>query len=153
MTALFLCFGIYLMGYKKTILRETDTFNQQYITFIKIGQWIREMIRERRVLVWDPSIGYGADFFLTLSTSNQGSIFDPFMLVSVFTPPRYSEIIFTAIVFLRLYLCGITFSLLAFRKKVKIMPRFAARWCIHFPPVPMWDYIRLLLSCPCICFR
>ena len=75
------------------------------------------MIRERRGLVWDPSIGYGADFFLTLSTSNQGSIFDPFMLVSVFTPPRYSEIIFTAIVFLRLYLCGITFSLLAFRKK------------------------------------
>ena len=117
MTALFLCFGIYLMGYKKTILRETDTFNQQYITFIRIGQWIREMIRERRVLVWDPSIGYGADFFLTLSSSNQGSIFDPFMLVSVFTPPRYSEIIFTAIVFLRLYLCGITFSLLAFRKK------------------------------------
>ena len=54
MTALFLCFGIYLMGYKKTILRETDTFNQQYITFIRIGQWIREMIRERRVLVWDP---------------------------------------------------------------------------------------------------
>ena len=113
----FLCFGIYMLIYNKSILRFWDMYNQHYICFIKMGQWIRSIIREGKVVIWDPAVGYGSDFFLTLSGSNSGSLFDPINWLSALVPARFAEYGFTFTVFLRLYLCGISFSVLAFSKK------------------------------------
>ena len=35
----FLCFGIYLLMYNKSLLRFWDTYNQHYVCFIKMGNW------------------------------------------------------------------------------------------------------------------
>lgn len=115
----FICFGIYLLMYHKSLLRFWDTYNQHYICFIKMGKWFRSIIRNGSIRIWDPALGYGADFFLTLSGSNSGSVFDPINWLSVLVPAEYAEYAFTVTVFLRLYLCGIAFSILAFRKKAE----------------------------------
>ena len=102
--------------YNKSLLRYWDTFNQHYICFIKTGKWLRSIIRGEGIRMWDPAIGYGADFYLTLSGSNSGSLFDPINWFSALVPARFAEYGFTITVFLRIYLCGITFSIMAFRK-------------------------------------
>ena len=112
----FFCFGVYLFIYNKSLLRFWDTYNQHYICFIKMGQWFRSIIRGEGLKIWDPALGYGADFYLTLSGSNSGSLFDPVNWISTFIPARFAEFGFTVTVFLRLYLCGISFSIFAFRK-------------------------------------
>ncbi len=112
----FFCFGIYLIMYKKSLFRFWDMYNQHYICFIKMGKWFRSIIRGGQFRIWDPAIGYGADFYLTISGSNSGSLFDPINWLSALIPARFAEYAFAATVFLRLYLCGITFSILAFRK-------------------------------------
>ena len=51
----------------KTLLVRWDTFDQQYLVFIRIGKWIRALIRGQGAVLWDPAIGYGSDFLITLS--------------------------------------------------------------------------------------
>ena len=111
----FCCFGLYLMRYNKSILRSFDTYDQLYLQFIRVGQWLRSLVLKREVLLWDHSIGYGADFLTTMN----GFITDPLNWLSVFFPARYAEVGYTFVTFLRYYLCGITFSVLGFRRKQK----------------------------------
>ena len=115
----FFCFGIYLLIYDKSLLRFWDAYNQHYVAFVKMGQWFRSIIRGQGLLVWDPALGYGADFYLTLAGSNSGSLFDPINWFSALVPTRLAEYGFVLTIFFRLYLCGISFSVLAFRREHK----------------------------------
>ena len=112
----FFCFGIYLLLYDKSCLRFMDTYNQHYICFVKMGQWFRDLIFHGKLVIWDRAMGYGSDYFLTLSGSNSGSLFDPVNWMSIFVPTAWGEYGFALTVLLRMYLTGIAFSILAFRR-------------------------------------
>ena len=62
----FSCIGIYLLFYHKSFLRVWDTYDMHYHEFIYFGRWIREAITTFHFPVWEPSIGYGADFLTTI---------------------------------------------------------------------------------------
>ena len=113
--ALVAFFGIYLFFLKDglTVFKSWDTYDQQYMAFVRIGRWLRTIIREGKIQVWSPSVGYGADIFISLSPY----ITDPFNWLSVAIPSAWAETAFTAVLFLKTWLTGITFSLLAFHRK------------------------------------
>ena len=111
----FACFGFYLLVMKKTALRPADTFDQHYMEFIYLGRWVRSLITEGRFVVWDPSIGYGADFFLTMS----GFICDPVNWIAIFFSARAAEYGFLLMVIIKLYLCGISYSVFAHHRRHK----------------------------------
>lgn len=111
--AFFFCIGVFLLRYHKSPLRYWDTFDMHYMEFIYFGKWVRNAIAQGSFPVWDHSIGYGADFFLTMSTF----ICDPVNWIAIFTPEGFAEIGFLAMVFLKFYLSGLAFSFLCFHRK------------------------------------
>ena len=96
----------------KSILISWDSYDQQFMGFLQLGRWIRNAIKHRHLSVWLPSIGYGADILLT----NSLYIFDPFNWISIITPSKWTESVFTFLLFLRAYCCGITFSVFSFHR-------------------------------------
>ena len=92
-----------LLIYGKSFLNYTDGLPQQFVSFIDVGQTVREMLAEvfgggGVSLPWyDLSIGYGA---------SRSYPFDPLVYVSVFVPEGYTEAAFNAIVVFRLWLAG-----------------------------------------------
>ena len=111
----FLCFQIYLLLYHKSILRYWDAFDQQYLLFAYLGKWIRTAITTFKFPVWEHSIGYGADFFLTM----WGTVCDPVYWISALVPERYAEFGYNLLVVIKLYLAGISFSVFGFRRGLK----------------------------------
>ena len=55
--------------------------------------------------MWDMHIGYGSD---NLTTLHYYVIGDPLTLLSVFVPEKDTEILYELLIFLRIYLAGIT---------------------------------------------
>lgn len=96
----------------KTLLVRWDTFDQQYLVFIRIGKWIRALIRGQGAVLWDPAIGYGSDFLITLSPY----VMNPLYWLSALIPPQHSELFFVLMLFVHLWLCGLTFSVLGFSR-------------------------------------
>ena len=114
-TLFFFCFQIFLLKYHKSSLRVWDTFDMHYLEFLYLGRWVRTAITQFKFPVWDPSIGYGADFFLTMS----GFICDPLNWIAVITPEKIAEYSFFLMVAFKLYLTGIAFSVLGFRRNLE----------------------------------
>ena len=110
----FSCFGIYTLLYHKTLLRYADTYDMHYFEFLYLGRWVRTAIRELRFPVWDASIGYGADFFTTMSFF----LLDPTNWIAIFIPQRFAEYGFALMVIFKIYLCGLSFSYLGFKRKL-----------------------------------
>ena len=50
-------------------------------SLVYYGSWLREILTEHRIPMWDMKIGYGSDIFMTLSWETHG---DPFNLLAVF---------------------------------------------------------------------
>lgn len=96
----------------KSILRVWDTFDMHYIAFVSHGEWLRGLFGQGTFGMWNPNIGYGADYLLSLAFI----IADPFSFLAVFFKPENSEFIFTLCTYLKLYLCGLSFSVFAFRR-------------------------------------
>ena len=69
--------------------------------------------------MWDMHIGYGSDILTTLHYYVIG---DPLTLLSVFVPEKDTEILYELLIFLRIYLSGITFSIYCFYRKIPNRP-------------------------------
>lgn len=89
-----------------------DGLTQHYASLAYWGQYLRSVIKNLITgngLVlpeWNFSIGYGADIITTL---HYYAIGDPLNIVAVLVPIKYTEILYIALVILRLYLAGFSF--------------------------------------------
>jgi len=99
---------------------ETDGLVQHYYALMYYGRWLRgiwdTLITTHRLSVplWDFSIGYGSDILTTFSYYVIG---DPLALSSFFVPEKYTEYLYDALVVIRFYLAGASFSAFCLSKK------------------------------------
>lgn len=99
---------------RKSLIWGLDGINQHFPSLIYLGQWLREVARtlfaehSLDIPLWDPAIGYGADIAGTLHYYALG---DPLALLSALVPPRYTEVLYDALIVARMYLAGLFFSL------------------------------------------
>lgn len=107
----FLCFGIHLIANDKSLLNYVDSFNMHYNSYIEAGRLFRAFFKNGLQL-WEPNIGYGADVFDCIG----GYFTDPLYLITLWIPEKFSEPVFNSIVVFRLYLAGISFSILALKR-------------------------------------
>ena len=111
----FCCFEIYLLRYDKSILWKSDTYEMHYLQFLYLGRWIRTGLQTGRFPLWDPAIGYGADYL----ASGISPLCDPLNWISIIFPERSAEAGFHLVTALRLYFCGLSFSWFGFRRRQK----------------------------------
>ena len=116
----FCCFGIYLFLYQKSFFRSYDGLNQHYMAFTYLGKLgrsvIRTFLKEHRLVIplWDAAIGYGAD----IPTSMTAYLWDPFNLISLLIPSRWSEQGFALMVTAKFYFTGISWLLFARQRRL-----------------------------------
>ena len=113
---IFMCF--YLNG--KSLIWSHDGVPQHVNSLAYYGKYLREilytLLKEHRLSVpmWDMHIGYGSDILTTLHYYVIG---DPLTLPAVFVPEDKTEYLYEILIFLRIYLAGITFSRYCFYHK------------------------------------
>lgn len=98
-----------------------DGMSQHYIALGYWGQYLRDLISgffsgNFTIPLFDTSIGFGGDIIQTLSYYVVG---DPLNLFSIFVPLKYTEYLYIALIILRMYLAGLSFSALALHYKPK----------------------------------
>lgn len=109
-TAVFILFAIaafaliFVVG--RSLIWSADGMKQHYTFFVYIGQWLRDFLATGTLRQWEFSFGYGADVISTLATW----IGEPFNLLSALCPPAYAEYLYQALIVVRLWLAGLTFS-------------------------------------------
>lgn len=116
----FLCFGIHLLINDKSLLHRIDSFNMHYSSYIYAGRLFKAFFKNPEIRMWEPNIGYGADILNLIG----GYFTDPLYLATLWIPEKYSETVFNAIVVFRLYLTGISFSILSFKRGNRFYPTF-----------------------------
>lgn len=90
-----------------------DGISQHFTALAYFGRYLRTIFRniviEHRweIPMWEMGIGYGSDIITTLNYYVLG---DPFALLSVFFPVERTELLYNALIVLRLYFAGIAFS-------------------------------------------
>lgn len=105
--------------YNRVFVFKTDGIEQHLSALIYYGKYLRNIISEFiynhkiAISLWDFSLGYGSDVFNTLHYYVIG---DPFALLSVFVPVRYTEVLYCALCILRAYTCGIVFYFFSISK-------------------------------------
>lgn len=98
----------------KSLVWKNDGLYQHYNAFAYLGVYCRKIIKtllfEHRLIfpMWEFGLGYGEDILTTLSYYAFG---DPLNLISVFTPVKYAEIAYSALIPFRVYLAGIAFCM------------------------------------------
>ena len=112
--AILAVYSVFYLNGKSFIWVEStkDGLVQHFNSLTYLGKMLREYAKN--ILagnfafpMWDSSIGYGAD---TITTLHYYALGDPLCLLSVFVPASKTEILYTALIILRLYLAGIAFS-------------------------------------------
>ena len=99
--------------YGKGLVTIGDGSNQHYTSLAYYGQWLRQILGNifiRHTLAipeWDFTIGYGSAVIPTL---HYYCIGDPLALLSVFFHPENTEILYTFLLILRMYLAGLSFG-------------------------------------------
>ena len=88
-----------------------DGLSQHFSALAYYGEALREFFRNLlaghpKLVMWDMSLGYGADI---LSTLNYYAIGDPLNLLYGFVSPKNTETMYDFMILLRMYLAGITF--------------------------------------------
>lgn len=96
-----------------------DGLSQHFSALTYYGEALREFFRNLlaghpKLVMWDMSLGYGADI---LSTLNYYAIGDPLNLLYGFVSPKNTEIMYDFMILLRMYLAGITFIMYARKMK------------------------------------
>lgn len=107
-------------GNGKSLVWSHDAIPQHLNALAYYGKYLREVLH--RIFIehsfslpmWDMSIGYGSDILTTLHYYVIG---DPLTLLSVFFPSDKTEILYEILIFLRIYLAGISFSVYCFYHK------------------------------------
>lgn len=104
----------------KSLMWSSDGLFQHYIALSYYGKWGREILKNIfvrhtfEIPLWDFHIGYGSD---VLTTFHYYVIGDPLNLLSILTPQRYTEYLYNALIFLRMYLAGLSFGFYCFEMK------------------------------------
>ncbi len=104
----------------KSSIWENDPIKQHYIALAYYGEYLRTIFENFfihhtfEIPTWDLHIGYGSDILETLHYYGIG---DPLNLLSALVPERYTEYLYEFLIFLRMYLAGITFSFFCFYQK------------------------------------
>lgn len=115
------CILLFYAPLKKSFFSVSDGRHQQYIYFLYVGTWIRELCSNIFVKhifelpMWDSTIGMGAD---AVTTGFTGFLVpDPFYWISALIPLSWGEAVFDIIVVLKSYLAGLSFILYASYRK------------------------------------
>ena len=101
-----------------------DGVYQQYIYFLYVGKWIRELAHNIFVVhsfdipMWDMSIGPGADPLITLSAS-VNPLTDPMCWISCIVPIKAAEYVFDIVILAKFYLVGLAFTRFAHDRGLK----------------------------------
>jgi uncharacterized membrane protein YfhO len=113
-TVLCLITGVFvLLEYKLNgtgLICKGDAVVQHYPALAYYGEFLREIIRtlvtEHRLVIpaWDMNIGYGGEIVTTLHYYCLG---DPLTLISVFFSEKDTELCYSLLVIIRIYLAGI----------------------------------------------
>lgn len=96
-----------------------DGLSQHFSALAYYGEALREffcnlLAGHPKLVMWDMSLGYGADI---LSTLNYYAIGDPLNLLYGFVSPKNTETMYDFMILLRMYLAGITFIMYARKMK------------------------------------
>ena len=116
--SLFVYSYFYLNG--KSLIWSHDGVPQHINALAYYGEYLRNVLKNLAVNhkfscpMWDMNIGYGSDILTTLHYYVIG---DPLTLFSVFVPRKNTEILYEILIFVRIYLAGITFSFYCFYRK------------------------------------
>ena len=116
--SLFLFMQFYLNG--KSLVWKHDGVPQHLNSLSYYGEYLRGILyslfveHKWKIPMWDMHIGYGSDILTTLHYYVIG---DPLTLLSVLVKPEHTEKLYEFLIFLRIYLAGITFSRYAFYHK------------------------------------
>lgn len=117
----FFVFSFFLFS-GKSFVWQPDGFFQHLKALTYYAQWLRQLVRNLlfehclSLPEFSLNMGLGADVITTL---HYYAIGDPFNLLSVFVPSRYMEYFYSAMILVRLYFCGLFFSLFCFNKGIK----------------------------------
>ena len=101
----------------KTLISNGDGWNQHVKALAYFGWYLRSILRSAAgghlpvIPDWDFCIGEGSDILNALHYYAMG---DPLNLLSAAVPVRYTYILYSGLVLLRLYLAGAAFSALCF---------------------------------------
>lgn len=104
----------------KSFIWTGDGRTQHYPALVYIGRYLRQIILnilhgDWSIPLFDMNIGLGSDVIATLNYYGFG---DPLYLLSVFVPTKYIEYLYNFLAIFRLYLAGLSFSLLCrYQKK------------------------------------
>ena len=113
-----LCYGVWFWKYNKLFFRSYDGLDQHYLSFIYIGNILRDAINnlinngDFQFQMWNFGIGYGSDVITSLAAY----LPDPFNWISVFFPGKYSEIGYDVMIALKVMASGLAFSWYCFEK-------------------------------------
>lgn len=116
--SLFIYSCFYFNG--KSLIWSHDGVPQHINALAYYGKYLRNVLQtlvtehKLSLPMWDMHIGYGSDILTTL---HYYAIGDPLTLLSVFVPEKDTEILYELLIFLRIYLAGITFSIYCFYRK------------------------------------
>ena len=107
-------------GNGKSLVWSHDGIPQHLNSLAYYGRYLREVLHtifvehKLELPMWDMNIGYGSDILTTLHYYVIG---DPLTLLSVFVPENKTEVLYEILIFLRIYLAGISFSIFCFYHK------------------------------------
>ena len=99
-------------GNGKSLVWSHDGIPQHLNSLAYYGRYLREVLHtifvehKLELPMWDMNIGYGSDILTTLHYYVIG---DPLTLLSVFVPADKTEVLYEVLIFLRIYLAGISF--------------------------------------------
>lgn len=123
-TVFFLLISAFLFSYfylnGKSVIWSHDGVPQHVNSLSYYGEYLRGILKsifvehDLSIPMWDMHIGYGSDILTTLHYYVIG---DPLTLLAVFVPAEHTEALYTFLIFLRIYLAGITFSCYCFYNK------------------------------------
>ena len=121
----------------KSLVWSHDGIPQHLNSLAYYGRYLREVLHtifvehKLELPMWDMNIGYGSDILTTLHYYVIG---DPLTLLSVFVPADKTEVLYEVLIFLRIYLAGISFSIFCFYHKNPKQATFMEKRSVIF----MW---------------
>lgn len=96
----------------KVLIHDSDSLAQDYVAFLYWREYLRDfisnLIHNHKIILpmWDNNIGMGAD---VLTTLHYYIIGDPLNLLSALAPMGYTDICFSLLSILKIYLAGLFF--------------------------------------------
>lgn len=114
---MFFCVYIWYLVNGRSLIWDKDGLFQHYRALVYYGHYLRDIAKtlwnEHRLVIpeWDFNISQGADIKMIMHYYVMG---DPLALLSAAVPEKYTHLLYSFLIILRIYLSGIAFSELCF---------------------------------------